>query len=170
MESHWSLRILLSSIVLGTLIAEPVRAAESEPTAAWLDQVSQDIRQSEYHFSVQPDGSLSAPNRAHNLRSAFDEKGILIMPRTPPEEEPVWWLELSVTGYGRDGAIKSSETLLPDSDANRVELRREHLIEWYVNDERGIEQGFDVFEPPDQASSELPVVIQMAIQGSVGAY
>jgi len=164
---------LATRLAAATLLAcgsLPALADLEGVPAGWLDEVGKHLGRAEYEFSLRPDGALSAPNRAHNLRSAFTEQGLLLVPRTGPDEEPPWWMGLTVSGYGRAGAVKPTETLLPMSDGNRVEFRRDRLTEWYVNDERGIEQGFELPYPPDEASSELPVVIEMAIQGDVGAF
>ena len=47
------------------------------------------------------------------------------------------------------------------SDGNRVEYRRTGLIEWYLNDERGLEHGFTLDAPPDGEGDLL--VLEMAL-------
>jgi hypothetical protein len=65
------------------------------------------------------------------------------------EDTPSWELGLSLIGYGR------RETVLPVSKAtlspyeNRIDYDREEIVEWYVNDPRGLEQGFTLATPPE---------------------
>jgi len=49
----------------------------------------------------------------------------------------------------------------------RIELRRGALTEWYVNDERGVEQGFTIAEPPgrDGAGANEPVRLDLSFPG-----
>lgn len=80
-------------------------------TGNWLEAVKEDIRRSEYNISWQENVRLEglraawqAPNRAHNLRTYFTEKGIHIVPRT--ETEPGWQWNVNLTGYGYAEEIK----------------------------------------------------------------
>ena len=118
----------------------------------------ENVRRSEYHVHWQersqlPDlgASFQAPNRSQNLRTHFTPGGIHVVPRTG---DAGWRWGLAVRGFGAEGCEQAvSEALPPQPRDNRIEYRRGPLTEWYVNDERGIEQGFDLPYPPDEASS-----------------
>ena len=77
-------------------------------------------------------------------------------------QESSWPWELRATGYGYEGDVRPlpapAETV---SDGNRVEYRRPGLIEWYLNDERGLEHGFTLDAPPDGEGDLL--VLEMAL-------
>ena len=113
-----------------------------------------------------PEAVWQAPNRAQNLRTYFTEKGPRVVRRTETEPSWVWGLEL--VGFGvADCALrignpvidasvspalrKASEPCPPvvetKREGNRIEFRRQGgLVEWYVNDPKGLEQGFTVPE------------------------
>ena len=48
----------------------------------------------------------------------------------------------------RGDRLRVVEPVEPEVNGNRVEYRRGPLVEWYVNDERGLEQGFTLRERP----------------------
>jgi hypothetical protein len=89
--------------------------------------------------------AYQAPNRAQNLRTYFTPDGIRAIPRTG---STAWEWGLTLTGYGYEGAIQPVAPATLSADGDRVEYHRGSLTEWYVNDERGLEQGFTLYAPP----------------------
>ena len=51
----------------------------------------------------------------------------------------------------------------------RVELVRGTLTEWYENDQRGLEQGFTLHEPPPGSTGAAELVLRMTVCGSLVA-
>jgi hypothetical protein len=135
--------------------ATPDTSVQLPPEAStnWWTAVQQNIRESEYHVTWQekttlPDlqAAYQAPNRAHNLRTYFTDTGIHVIPRT--SEIPEWEWGLQLTGYGYNGQIIPVAPAELKTSGNRIEYHRGDLIEWYVNDNRGLEQGFTLHSPP----------------------
>ena len=119
------------------------------------DTHHENIRGSEYYLTRQdrsrwPEISTAwqAANRAHNLRTDFSGAGIRVLPLG--ESQPSWDWGLSLVAYGYEGAIAPVAEAELKVEGNRVEFRRGALTEWYVNDRRGLEQGFTLSEPPGQ--------------------
>ena len=56
----------------------------------------------------------------------------------------------------------------PWIDGNRAELVRGELTEWYINDPRGLEQGFTLFHAPPESSA--PLVLEFVLAGGLRAY
>ncbi len=144
----------------------------------WWAAAQEKIRQSEYQVTWQERTYLpglatayQAPNRAHNLRTYFTPQGIRVIPRIFESETPPWeWsLALSGTGYADDVQPVPAANL--HSKGNRIEYRRELLTEWYVNDERGLEQGFTLFSPPRTANpgSQSAIVLELVLSGDLTA-
>ncbi len=131
----------------------------------WLGAVSEEIRRSEYRFSDAGAGAWSAPNRAHDLRTRISDAGIEVVSRT--EGAAAWRLSLRLLAFGRDGTMRPAAPALPDADGNRASLRRDDLVEWYVNGEDGLEQGFTIEAPPEDRFSRDPLVLEMALDGSL---
>ncbi len=135
----------------------------------WLATVQADIQQAEYNVTWQEQTYLAdipaayqSPNRANNLRTYFAEGGPIVIPRTWLEETdmPPWRVEITLAAWGRTGMLNpapmaSLEVAKEDGSANRIDYRRDQLVEWYINDENGIEQGFTLTSPPMQGESPL---------------
>jgi hypothetical protein len=150
----------------------------TDPVASgdWWNAAQTDIRRSEYQVTWQDHTTLSdipaayhAPNRAHNLRTYFTQAGPVIVPRTLPEgTQEEWHWGLRLVGWGRAEAIRPAPPASQlASQANRIEYRRGDLIEWYVNDERGLEQGFTLASPATGEPENSPLVLQFALSGDL---
>lgn len=61
---------------------------------------------------------------------------------------PAWAWSLTLTGYSYAGNVQAPAKAELVVNGNRVEYQRGALTEWYVNDERGLEQGFTLAERP----------------------
>jgi hypothetical protein len=102
-------------------------------------------------------GEFHAGNPEHALTMDFTSKGVDVRSGTAR-----WRIALS--GYGYGDAVLSPGSAAPHSDANRVEYRRGPLTEWYLNGPSGIEQGFTLAEPPQEANGQ-PLTIGFALSG-----
>jgi hypothetical protein len=121
-------------------------------------------------------------NLAHNFDLTFDGAGVRVSPgvlkdeggrqkvggervrtldsSSMPQPSSSWTWGLRLTGSGYAGDIRPvggpTPTLI---DGNRFEYHYEsvnqRIGEWYVNDERGLEQGFILNTPPQSATPAL---------------
>jgi hypothetical protein len=166
-------------------VANPERDVENQPpteplpeevSSDWWQSVQTNIRRSEYHITWQektllPDvtAAFQAPNRAHNLRTYFTPKGIRVIPRAG--DATAWQWGLTLTGYGYAGQLIVPEPPELVDDVNRMEYRRGDLVEWYVNDSRGIEQGFTLKQAPSAEHTETKgaLRIEMDVSGDLCA-
>jgi hypothetical protein len=167
--------------------AEGVSGSAGVP-ADWWSHVQQDIAQQEYQVTWQGNSCIEdfgpawhAPNRAHNLRTYFTENGPRVVHRT--ESHPAWLWGLELTGYGTEGSLSLRERVgvrgdIPftlthiTANGNRIEFHRQGgLIEWYVNDPRGLEQGFTIASAPSPLKGEGwgdgEISIDLAIRGNL---
>ncbi|MCD4748684.1 MAG: integrin alpha, partial [Thermoanaerobaculales bacterium] len=140
------------------LIVTASAAAESD---SWREDITRQIAEEEYHFSARTDGSWSAPNRAHRLRSVVDDSGIRIEDRVAGDQEWQWGWQLAWWGRG-------AERITPDQpvlhvDGARAELLGNGLDEWYINREDGLEQGFTVHQRP---AGDGPMVVSGRMSGN----
>jgi hypothetical protein len=141
----------------------------------WSAAVQDSIRQQEYEASrldgaVLPGlaGTLQAPNRAQGFRTYFTPSGIEVVPRT--DAAPSWTWGLDLARYGFEGNLVEAGGVEPGATENRVEYRRGLLTEWYVNDGRGLEQGFtfDSASPvPVGSQGPPPLVVELGLHGSL---
>ncbi|MBK7876098.1 MAG: FG-GAP repeat protein [Planctomycetes bacterium] len=159
-----------SFAVLGLLALAPLTRAgtPSSPSPAsetWVETVRADLARSEYSFSPRDDGSISAPNRAQELRFVLDTRGLRAEPRDPRRDDP-WSLELTTRGLGRAGAVERVPAGELRSNGARAELVRGTVTEWFVNDERGLEQGWTLATPV-AGDRARPVVLQLGLEGGL---
>jgi hypothetical protein len=153
-------------------------------TDDWWAAVQEQIRRDMYGLA--PDEAAAGPayrgyNQAHNLELAFSPTGLHLAPAPPrpgPGEElpgpatlttaaeagPDWGWELRFSGYGYEGQLQPTPAALETrSDGNRLEYQHAGLTEWYVNDERGLEQGFTLNTHPASGAGKT-LVLEMTLE------
>ncbi len=151
----------------GQCLAESQTPLPEGVSEGWVERVTRELRAQEYQFSELEPGAWSAPNRAQDLRSRIDADGLSLAPRRAARES--WALALRLVSLGRDGALAPVPAVAPETGANRIELRRDSLglVEWYRNDARGLEQGFDLADRPRGGDNAL--VLEMEAPGALRA-
>lgn len=158
---------ILGPFTLAAMVAlsSPAGAASTEPEVpeGWLPAAIEGIKAREYQFSPQPDGTWSAPNRAHNFRSFVSEEGWRLVPRVQSGEP--WELRLQLVGVGRGATMTAPGALRLSAAGNRLELVRELVTEWYVNEPRGVKQGFTIPSSVGVGTGEL--LLELHVGGEV---
>src|SRR5262245_36835835 len=156
---------VLSALLLGTIssaLAQDVTQAPVVPALEWKRAVEAMLVAEEYHFTPGVDGLVAAPNRAEDLRTAVTAHGIEMTSRTGGKG---WRFGLSLVRFGRDAELAEVASASVTTRQNRVELARgTDLVEWYVNDPHGLEQGFSIAAPP-AGDRHRPVVLEMRVSG-----
>ena len=122
-----------------------------------VDQVS--VSSTDYQFSTEEDGTITASNSANNFKVLVQDTEIEVT--SLDQETRDWQVELSLTAIGRDGNMVPVESALAESDGNKLELDRGNVIEWYENDDSGLKQSFDIEVKPVEQNSELPLGLEM---------
>ena len=111
-----------------------------------------------YH-AVPSIGTVTATNPRRGLAASFEAGAVVIA--TDGES-----VRLTLAGAGRDGAIAPFTPVAPVARANRVELHRAGLTEWYENGPLGLEQGFTVRTRP---RGTRPLVLRLHLGGTLAA-
>ena len=152
----------------GTPIPEEI-AGVPGVTEDWWAQVQAMLRNDLYGITTEQAEGEALTYRGYNPDQRFDftatDGGVRLAqtatdPESPPD--PGWTLELRTTGYGNEGDIRPLPALTETvADGNRLEFRRAGLTEWYINDERGLEQGFTIEAPPRGEGATL--VLELAL-------
>jgi len=168
-------------------VREPNGSSAAKPESAWLGAVEETIRRAEYEPSWQAnspalptsagtEGAWQAPNRAHDFRTYFDKRGIRVEPRAGEASAPAWTWGLALSGWGRSDSNASLPIAAGELSAssNFVSIDRQFLEEWYINDERGLEQGFTLLSPPladaGTKNAAASIRIELAITGNLRAF
>jgi RHS repeat-associated protein len=154
-------------MIAGALLLGGMSASSEDVATGWLAQVTVGIRRAEYEFSLFDGDAWSAPNRAHGLRAKLAKGCLALSPRL--EEEGAWSLELRLQSFGREGNLAPLDSVTPVAQANRLELVRPELTEWYINDDRGLEQGFIIASAPHDQDEERPMILELSFSGGLRA-
>jgi len=172
--------------------AQPLTAAQDGLpdglTAADRSALEEQIRGTAYHVDWREStASYVGSNPTHGWHLSFKDAGLRVA--NPASD---WTWQVTLTGVGYPGAVQPVEKL-PSSrgledEENQVAyahqaasaaadgtLRRTDptVVEWYVNDERGLEQGFTIHQPPAQApgsgapGGDSHIQIEMALETSL---
>ena len=138
----------------------------------WWGRAQERIAAAEYEVAWDDDpplpdldGAWQAPNREQGFRTWFTQAGIRLVPREEPA--PSWEWSLTLVGVGRRGSpAKPVEPATPLPSGGRVDYDRGAIVEWYVNDARGLEQGFTLRHPPAEGEAG-EVVLEMRLGGTL---
>ena len=105
-------------------------------------------------------GPYRAGNRAQGLEVEFGPDGIRLKHREGT-------LQMRLAGYGYGERWKEPAAATAEVQGNRVEYGRGGLREWYVNEARGLEQGFTLGARPGQARTGEPLVLALKTSGDL---
>ena len=102
--------------------------------------------------SVQRSGSFQARNPGQQWLSTFNADGMEISP-----DHGRWQFGLRLAGWGHAGHEQPAAPLVGiDAHGQRTVYRySDGLEEWFVNDQRGLEHGFTVHQPPAGSGDTL---------------
>jgi hypothetical protein len=157
----------------GEMPAAPGKPAASPETNALSDaewqSITSQIAEADRAFVSTPStpGIYKAFNRSRNLAFTVSAEVVEVRPRmgvpTPDGQDPPadsdWFVRL--------GHPQSDDSAIPASpEANRVEITRDGVLEWYVHRENGLEQGFTLESPP-VGQALAAVTIDLPIETSL---
>lgn len=112
------------------------------------------------------DGNLVARNPGQQWRTTFDGRGFTTVP-----DSGGWSWGLELTSYGFDMARKviSGKASVTHS-AGQVSYQWDgNLCEWFLNDTRGMQQGWTISQRPAGAGANTPLHFDFSIRGGLGA-
>jgi hypothetical protein len=124
------------------------------------------LMQKERYFPTRHEASdgFVASNPAHQWDVTFNEGEVLVRPALGDD----WSWFLVPSGYGyKDSVLPLNDEPEVIVDENRIEYKyNDDLIGWYINDEKGLEHGFDIGAPP-QPKMDGNLVIEMTLDTSL---
>jgi pimeloyl-ACP methyl ester carboxylesterase len=112
----------------------------------------------------QPDGTLTASNPGQQWRTHFDGRGFTVAP-----ELGGWTWGLELRRYGFPGAERTVGKQAAVSHAQgRVHYDWDATLrEWFVNDRRGLEQGWTFHQRPPGAGTGRALRLDLAVRGGL---
>ena len=153
------LMVVLMSVSSGAFCHDRAVVPEGISKAGW-EKIKATVERDIYRLEGdERTGGYQAFNHVHGFAAGFTEDGLAVSLRKG-DMEWKWGLSLSRYGYGPDlDAIPGTERIIVKG--NRIEYHRGDLVEWYINDHRGIEQGFTLKSRPVSRTGSGPFLLEM---------
>lgn len=117
----------------------------------WFSEVKKKIKEEEYLIYPLENGKFTAQNRANSFKAVFEGRKIEIYPLNDDK----WNLSLELITNEKENAHFEMEE-------NLIKIYRGKIIEWYVNEEKGLKQGFDILEPFGKNKGRLEIDIKFS--------
>jgi hypothetical protein len=112
----------------------------------------------------QPDGSLAARNPGQHWQTRFDGRGFTIIPNGG---EWTWGLELRRCGFEQTPALTESPAV-GSRQAGHVHYDwSSDLHEWFINDARGLQQGWTIRKRPEGAAENETLRLEFTLRGEL---
>lgn len=139
---------------------EPVSPGLHSPLQRTLYTIRPDPRAADEGAPV-----YRAQNPAQRLRAEFTRSDFRVEGEARPGGDWAWGSRLVSVGYGSQQRPVPAATLV--AHGSRIEYRRGTLVEWYVNEPGGIEQGFTLPEPPGVSEDGAALTLELALLGDL---
>lgn len=162
MKTFVSLVAALSGLAFAATPADPGAVPEGLVPSEWSD-LRAAYEAGRHAAHRQENGHLTARNPGQQWRAEFDGKGFTVNP-----DHGTWTWGLELTGYG-DRKLQStaSSAQLRHEGGKIISQRDENLTEWFVNDSRGLEQGWDIQQRPERADPAAPLQLHLSTRGNI---
>ncbi len=120
---------------------------------------------SRHAFTVDDNGRWLARNPGQRWQTRFDGRGYTIR---PDDGGWLWGLELRAVGFGGAGSDALPEQAhMVERDGQLHYDWTPMLREWFVNDERGLQQGWTLMARPVGADDGAPLQLELAVRGTL---
>jgi len=163
------LPVAITAACLGgpALAGSVERRSDDSMPPALAEAVGQVLLDERYEVASGPDGTWQAANPAQGMSASFSPEAFEVSGEG--EDGEPWTLGLRLESWGRGSLLTPVTEGSLVANGRRMEIRREGLVEWYVNDERGFEQGFTITAAPGSTESGGPLRLTLAIDGDFTA-
>jgi len=148
--------------------SEIPKAAEGLTAADWAG-IRTAYEKGRHAIVADVAGGHEARNPNQLWQTKFDGRGFTVV---PDGQEWSWGLELKSYGYtGSTGSDLEITGAAPvNSGPERLEyIHDENLTEWFVNDCRGLEQGWTLRKRPEGAAAGARLKLELGVRGGLGA-
>lgn len=108
----------------------------------------------------------TTPRPLPALDPVFTEEGLALVPAAQPPGAVASW-RITTRAWGYAGALEDVQPI--PAQVTRAEARYDHgaLREWYREDARGLEHGYDVAaRPPSGSALGSPLEVRIAVEGA----
>ena len=158
----------------------------ADPQTQMPPALREAVERSRYRISEQESaavpGGYQAMNPAQAFSATFAKAGLRVQPHIASVKAESaaaesaqaasaagWQWGMSLRGYGYGERMQEATPATLVAADNRIEYRRGELTEWYVNDQRGLEQGFTLAARPAGGEGREPLVVRLSVEGDLRA-
>ena len=155
--------LVLVSFGLG--LVHSVLAVPQDLTASDWSEIQSQIRAHSFEARTSEDGALVAFNPSHGWQVDFQADGQTVLsPNYAPQTDYSIALQLRAWGYG-DALLPVTGPPTLSANAQTVTYQwSSNVREWWINSARGVEQWFELSEPPCiQRQYKKPLVLSMRL-------
>jgi uncharacterized repeat protein (TIGR02543 family) len=153
---HATLTAVLAEAPSGKMqqLTSPDQVPEGLQKSDW-QSIRGEYEKHRHAIVANADGTHQARNPGQAWLTKFDGLGFTV---TPDAGGWTWGLELE--GYGKVLEVRQ--------DGGKASYLRENgLTEWFVNDARGLEQGWTLAKRPERAGASGPIRLDLSVRGSL---
>jgi hypothetical protein len=159
MKLRWSTALKLCLLCLGEAVTvlhvQGNAKLKNKSTKSEWGKIRATVERDQYRIHTgKHKNTYQTLNHVQGLRFAFTPEGLTV--RIQKQKDALTWgLRLKSYGYGANlqNASAVDKFLVED---NRIEYHRRELVEWYINDPRGLEQGFTLQQKPAGSMDAAP--------------
>jgi hypothetical protein len=131
-------------------------------TGAGVDQL-----EPVYGFAENQDGHWQATNRFHRFSAQITPDRIAIQDPSTPGGNPILTLELVAVSAGAERQFPGTPRLAVSG--SRIERFFDGFSDWYINDRKGLKQGFTILDRP-VGDSTSPLTLHFDLGGSLSGF
>ncbi|MCC6454701.1 MAG: FG-GAP repeat protein [Caldilineaceae bacterium] len=158
--SVWIARLIIATLFVLGLQPNAI-AQSSEETAYTLQPLVASAQE-----GAEAGQSYVGLNPAQGLRIVFTPQALDISAQ--PGGDQGWHLGWQVEDYTREGAAVASRAATASIvEGNSIQYQRDGLSEWYVNDAKGLKQGFTLHQPPSGPTAEVLLQVRLQVHGDL---
>ena len=157
----WVISLFVSCLLV-CLVFFPLTSIEASSTAQSVRSSDFDLPSAlrQIQHQVRPEGTgFGLQNPENRLKAEFHDGAMTA-------EHPEGRMGLRLEGYGYGEQLTTPAPASVHAAGTRIEYQRGALTEWYINDVRGLEQGFTLRERP-AGSDGGPLEIELSVSGNL---
>jgi hypothetical protein len=152
--------------------SQPIKKGET-PTGmdaqSWAS-IQKQMQMSKYKAYPQTNGGYASANLAHGFQISYAPVGkTTLSPRDCNQDDYQIAMQLNAIGYENlayfDKPAKVTQEDLGTASGSKVTYKwNDNLREWWINNEKGLEQWFSLQEAPKGRTANTPLHLRMALQ------
>ena len=137
--------------------------------------IQRQISTHQHRFVAQPDGSVLANSPVQGWQARFDGRGGVWVKDDSAAQPWQMHLQLQGVGYGQSLQAPGAQPAMTVQGeySERLHYRwSDHLTEWWTNGAQGMEQWFQLTQPPARVQgqpADAPLTLQLTLQGDYRA-